>query len=165
MATIAEVFGMSRNGGYSWAVPADRDDRWLDAWMLLVRTHTRLWESVEAHMRSEYGLTMARYDVLAHLQLAGGRLGLSELASAIALSPSGLSKLLDRMDASDLIRREPDPDDARAVFATITPRGRRLVSRAREGHHALLRQAFADALNDRDIGDLTRIMRRLDPPG
>lgn len=164
METTAEIFGMSSNCVYTGQVPANRDDRWLDAWMLLVRTHTRLWETVEAHMRSEYGLTMARYDVLAHLQLAGGRLGLSELASAIALSPSGLSKLLDRMDASGLIRREPDPDDARAVFATITPRGRRLVGRAREGHHTLLRQAFADALNDRDLGDLARIMRRLDPP-
>jgi hypothetical protein len=44
----------------------------MDAWMLLVRTHTRLWEVLEAHMRGEYGLTMARYDVLAHLQMAAG---------------------------------------------------------------------------------------------
>ena len=144
-------------------MPADRDGRWLDAWMLLVRTHTRLWETVEAHMRAEYGLTMARYDVLAHLQLAGGRLGLSELAAAIALSPSGLSKLLDRMQASGLIEREPDPGDARAVFATITPGGRDLVRRAREGHHTLLRQAFGSALNPRDVADLARIMRKLGP--
>ena len=148
---------------YTRGVPADRDGRWLDAWMLLVRTHTRLWELVESHMRSEYGLSMARYDVLAHLQLAGGRLGLSDLASAIALSPSGLSKLLDRMDAAGLIRREPDPDDARAVFATVTARGRELVRRARDGHHGLLRQAFGSALSDRDVADLARIMRKLDP--
>jgi DNA-binding MarR family transcriptional regulator len=134
----------------------------MDAWMLLVRTHTNLWAAVEAHMLREYGLTMARYDVLAHLRMAGGRLGLSELASAIALSPSGLSKLLDRMHASGLIRREPHPDDARAVFATLTPHGRQLVNRARRGHHALLRQAFGGALNDRDITDLARIMRKLD---
>ncbi len=131
--------------------------------MLLVRTHTRLWETVETQMRSQYGLTMARYDVLAHLQIAGGRLGLSDLASAIALSPSGLSKLLDRMDAAGLIHREPDPDDGRAAFATITAQGRKLVRRARKGHHTLLQQAFGSALNDRDIADLARIMRKLDP--
>jgi DNA-binding MarR family transcriptional regulator len=143
-------------------MPADRDGRWIDAWMLLVRTHTRLWEKVEAHMRKEYGLTMARYDVLAHLQLAGGRLGSSELAAAIALSPSGLSKLLDRMDASGLIRRTRDPADARAVVATVTPRGRELVGRARAGHHRLLREAFGGALTDRDLADLARIMRKLE---
>jgi DNA-binding MarR family transcriptional regulator len=141
---------------------ADRDDRWMDAWLLFLRTHTRLWDLLEAQMRRDHGLTMARYDVLAHLDMAAGRLGLSELAEAIALSPSGLSKLLDRMDAAGLIRRDPDPDDARAAFAAITPRGRALVRRAREGHHAALRRTFGLALSARDVADLTRVMRRLD---
>lgn len=130
--------------------------------MLLVRTHTQFWDAVEEQMRRDHGLTVARYDVLAQLDMAGGQLGLGELASAIALSPSGLSKLLDRMDAAELIRREPDPDDARAAFATITPRGRELVRSARNGHHALLRRTFGKALNDRDIADLSRIMKKLD---
>jgi DNA-binding MarR family transcriptional regulator len=143
-------------------VAAPDDSRWMPAWMTLVRTHTRLWERLEGQMRRDHGLTMARYDVLAQLDNAGGRLGLSELAAAIALSPSGLSKLLDRMDASGLIRREPDPDDARAAFATITPAGSALVATARTGHHELLRRTFGAALNDRDVADLSRIMGRLD---
>ena len=142
-------------------MPAD-DNRWMPAWMALVRTHTRFWSQVEAEMRREHGLTMARYDVLAHLNMAGGRLGLGELAEAIALSPSGLSKLLDRMDADGLIRREENPADARAAFAAITPRGRDLVIRARESHHRLLRGTIGRALTDRDVADLTRIMRRID---
>jgi DNA-binding MarR family transcriptional regulator len=113
-------------------------------------------------MRHDHGLTMARYDVLANLNNAGGRLGLSELAARILLSPSGLSKLLDRMDASGLIRRDPDPDDARATFATITPTGRALVEQARESHHALLRQRFGAALSDRDLADLTRVLGRIE---
>ena len=132
------------------------------AWLALVRTHTRFWDRVETQMRHDHGLTMARYDVLAQLNAAGGRLGLSDLARAIALSPSGLSKLLDRMAAAGLIRRDPDPDDARAAFASITPRGRELVEAARESHHALLRETFAAALTDRDLADLARIMRRMD---
>jgi DNA-binding MarR family transcriptional regulator len=138
------------------------DDHWIPAWMALVRTHTRLWEHVEAEMRRRHGLTMARYDVLAHLNMAGGRLGLGDLAEGIALSPSGLSKLLDRMESSGLIRREADPSDARAAFAAITPRGRKLVTRARTSHHDLLRQTLGEALTDRDLADLSRIMRRID---
>jgi DNA-binding MarR family transcriptional regulator len=142
---------------------ADEDDsRWMTAWLMLIRTHTRFWDQIESQMRREHGLTMARYDVLAHLNIAGGRLGLSDLASAIALSPSGLSKLLDRMDASGLIRRDPDPDDARATFATITPQGRALVAKARTSHHAFLRRTFGQALDDRDLADLTRILGRID---
>jgi DNA-binding MarR family transcriptional regulator len=142
-------------------MPDDGDGRWMPAWMALVRTHTRLWEQVEAQMRRDSGLTMPRYDVLAHLDLAGGRLGLSELAASIALSPSGLSKLLDRMELSGLVQRDPDPRDARAAFAAITPRGRSLVRKARQRHHAFLRELFGDALSDRDLADLTRIMDRI----
>jgi DNA-binding MarR family transcriptional regulator len=137
-------------------------ERWTPAWIALVRTHARLWDQVETQMRQDSGLTMPRYDVLMQLNMAGGRLGLSELASMVVLSPSGLSKLLDRMEASGLIGREPDPRDARSTFARITPRGRSMVKKARESHHAWVQRAFGDALDDGDVADLTRIMGRID---
>ena len=140
---------------------AESYDRWMPAWLLLVRTHTRLWDLAEAQMRIDHGLTMARYDVLAQLVNAGGRLGLSDLASAIMLSPSGLSKLLDRMELSGLVHREPDPRDARSAFAAITPQGRSLARQARQGHHDFLQRAFGDTLDDRDLADLTRVMSRV----
>ena len=133
----------------------------MTAWLALISTHARFWDQIETQMRSEHGLTMARYDVLAHLNMAGGQMGLGELASAVTLSPSGLSKLLDRMDAAGLIRRDPDPRDARAAFATITPAGRGLVVKARTSHHDLLRRTFGNVLDDRDIADLTRVMGRI----
>ena len=140
----------------------DSTERWTEAWIAFIRTHARVWDQVETQMRHDSGLTMPRYDVLMHLDMAGGRLGLSELASAIVLSPSGLSKLLDRMEASELIRREPDPHDARSTFARITAQGRTLVRKARQSHHAWLQRAFGDALDDRDVADLRRIMGRID---
>jgi DNA-binding MarR family transcriptional regulator len=139
----------------------DTVERWTPAWMALVRTYARLWDRVEAQMRHDSGLTMPRYDVLMQLDIAGGRLGLTELASSIVLSPSGLSKLLDRMEASQLIRREPDPNDARSTFARITPQGRSLVRKARSYHHQWLQDVVGDALDDRDVADLTRIMERI----
>ena len=90
-----------------------------------------------------------------------GRLGLSDLAAAILLSPSGLSKLVDRMAAAGLLRREPDPADARSTFATITPHGRRAVRKARLSHHDWLDRVFGGALDDRDVTDLTRIMSQI----
>lgn len=142
-------------------MPADVDSRWMQSWLALVRTHTRLWEQVQAQMRRDSGLTMARYDVLTHLDMADGRLGLTELAAAILLSQSGLSKLLDRMEAAGLVRRDPDPRDARAAFAAITPRGQALVKKARDNHHEFLRHTFAAALDDADLADLARIMDRI----
>jgi DNA-binding MarR family transcriptional regulator len=65
------------------------------------------------------------------------------------------------MEASGLVRRDPDPRDARAAFAAITPHGRSLASNARQGHHAFLQRTFGDALDTHDLADLTRIMNRL----
>jgi DNA-binding MarR family transcriptional regulator len=137
-------------------------DRWMSAWMAMIRAHSRLWDELEAQIRRDHGLTMARYDVLAHLDMAGGRLGLTELASSIVLSPSGLFKLLDRMDASGLVRRQPDPTDARSTLAAITPKCRAILHQARHGHHELLQRTFGAALDDRDLADLARIMGRID---
>ncbi len=139
----------------------DDHERWMGAWLALIRTHARLWDELEAQMRRDHGLTIARYDVLAQLDVAGGRLRLGELGSSVVLSPSGLSKLLDRMQASELIRREPDPQDARSTFAAITPRGRAIMRKARRTHHDLLQRRFGDALDEGDVADLTRIMGRV----
>jgi MarR family transcriptional regulator, 2-MHQ and catechol-resistance regulon repressor len=77
------------------------------------------------------------------------------------LSQSGLSKLLDRMEAAGLVRRDPNPRDARAAFAAITPHGQALVGKARDSHHEFLRQTFAAALDDADLTNLARIMDRI----
>jgi DNA-binding MarR family transcriptional regulator len=162
MPTYIHTFGMSSILTYtSTSMATDDHSRWMPAWLALVRTHARLWDQLEAQVRRDHGLTIARYDVLAHVEMAGGQLGLSELASSVVLSPSGLSKLLDRMEVSGLIKRDPDPNDARSTFATITPQGRSLVKKVRRSHHKLLQQTFGAALDDRDVADLTRIMGRI----
>ncbi|MCU1475185.1 MAG: hypothetical protein JWQ92_3253 [Amnibacterium sp.] len=140
----------------------DESVRWMPAFLALLRTHARLKDQLELDVRRNSGLTVARYDVLMHLDMAGGRLRLSDLAQAVVLSPSGLSKLLDRMQDSGLVERRPDPDDARSTFAAITAHGRALVRKTRPRHHAFLQHVFGDVLDDHDLADLTRIMARLD---
>ena len=142
-------------------MPAETEPPWMATWLGFVRTHSRLWDQVEAQMRKDHGLTMARYDVLATLINAGGRLRLSDLASSILLSQSGVSKLLDRMERSGLVHRDPDPSDGRAAFAAITSAGRSLAEEARLEHHELLQRMFGNALEPKDLNDLDRIMARL----
>lgn len=139
----------------------DETARWMPAFLALLRTQARLSDQLELDVRRISGLSVARYDVLMHLDMAGGRLGLGDLAQAIVLSPSGLSKLLDRMQEAGLVERQPDPDDARSTYAAITRRGRALVKKTRQRHHAFLQHIFGDVLDDRDLADLTRIMTRL----
>jgi len=143
-------------------VSENESARWMPAFLALLRTHARLKDQLELDVRLNSGLTVARYDVLMHLDMAGGLLRLTDLAQAVVLSPSGLSKLLDRMQDSGLVERQPDPVDARSTFAALTTHGRDLVRSARPRHHAFLQQIFGDVLDDRDLADAIRIMARLD---
>src|SRR5947209_20529560 len=95
-------------------VTGDETSRWMPAFLALLRTHARLADQLDLDVRRISGLSVARYDVLMHLDMAGGRLGLSDLAQGMVLSPSGLSKLLDRMQEAGLVERQPHPEDARS---------------------------------------------------
>lgn len=143
------------------AVSDDGSARWMPAFLALLRTHARLYDQLELDVRRISGLSVTRYDVLTHLEMEGGRLRLTDLAQAMVLSPSGLSKLLDRMQEAGLVERQPDPNDARATYAAITRHGRAVVRKTRQHHHAFLQHIFGDVLDDRDLADLTRIMTRL----
>jgi len=65
------------------------------------------------------------------------------------------------MELSDRVRRDPDPRDARSAFGTITPRGRSVAKRARQGRHDFLQHVFGEALDDRDLSDPARGMNRI----
>jgi DNA-binding MarR family transcriptional regulator len=52
---------------------------------------------------------------------------MGELGTTLGLAKSSLTGLVDRTERNGLVRREPDPGDARAVWVTLTPRGRELA--------------------------------------
>ena len=76
------------------------------------------------------GMTVAQAATLE--ALAGGGLRLGELGNRLGISPSTLSRNLDRLESRNLVRRGPDPDDRRAVRAELTDTGRRAAASVRE---------------------------------
>lgn len=138
-------------------IPADR----VDAWLRLLRTQTALVEHLDGELRAELGLSLKRYDVLMQLRTAPRGLRLNQLADAVVLSRSGLSHLIDRMEADGLIERRESPEDGRGAVAVMTPAGRRLVNRARRLHHESVHRLFTAHLSDGDVAALKRIFGRV----
>jgi MarR family len=68
------------------------------------------------------------------------------------LSRSGLTRIVDELEALELVRREPDENDGRVLVATLTPLGRRQFAAARRTHLANVRKLF--------LGPLTAEQRR-----
>ena len=136
------------------------DDAELAAWRGLLRSHARLTRELDVELVSSHGLPLTSYEVLLFLaDSPEGRLRMSELADSVLLSRSGLTRLVDRLERQDLLRRESCPSDRRGSYAVITQRGRALFDRARVTHLDGVRRRFLSHLSEDEVlalGDLWR---------
>jgi DNA-binding MarR family transcriptional regulator len=76
---------------------------------------------------------------------------MGELAERTMLSPSGTTRLVDRLEASDLLVRRPAPGDGRVALATLTTDGLRLVRTAARTHLRGIREHFTGRLTRRQL--------------
>src|SRR5262245_60425947 len=92
----------------------------LAVWQAYLQTHAAVTRLLEAHLQSEQGLPLLWYDTLDRLSEAPQQLlRLQELAEAVNLSQSGLTRLLDRMVEAELVERRPCKNDRRGLFAAL----------------------------------------------
>jgi len=128
------------------------DEREMAAWHALIRSHARVVRRLEAELESEQGLTLQGYEVLAHLsEVPDRRLRMSDLAALIVLSPSGLTRLVDKLAAEGLVERVRCPSDARVVYAMLTDKGFARLRTAYPVHLRGVRQHLIDRLNPRQL--------------
>lgn len=144
---------------------------WLDpveerAW----RGFRRMWIHLDAQLARDLAadseLSMADYTVLSTLtDVDDERWRVTELAEHMEWSQSRLSHHLARMQARDLVTREPDPQDARAAVVTLTSQGRRAIAEAAADHVTAVRERFISVASRdelRMLADLAdRVVERL----
>jgi len=148
--------------------PADRSLRpgdWrLTAWRNFLRTHSHLMRLLEQDLQSRHKIPLGSYDVLVQLAEAPNhRLRMSDLAQAVLLSRSGLSRLVDRLQKDGLVQREPDPLDARGLYTVLTEKGRSTLRDASVVHLAGVSRLVTERLSDEELGQLSELMAKLDP--
>lgn len=99
------------------------------------------------------------YEVLLALeQSESNRLTMSELADVVLLSPSGVTRLVDRLERSGYVSRECNPADRRSMFAVITPKGLAAREKAWPTFRDGIREEFANHLSDEDAEVLTDLL-------
>jgi DNA-binding MarR family transcriptional regulator len=107
-----------------------------------------------------FGLTFSRYEALVLLQFSSsGALPLSKIGERLQVHATSVTNVIDRLEASGFVRREPNPKDGRGTLAVITDAGREVVSLATAELH---RNAFGlQALSEGDLQRLFTVLRRL----
>ncbi len=135
------------------------DDEQLATWRAFLNAHARVTRAIGRDL-AEAGLPdLSWYDVLWALYRQPGRcLRVNQLADEVVLSATAMSRFVDRVEAAGYVRREPDPDDRRALQITITDEGIALLRRMWPVYARGIERRFAAHL---DGGSLREMLERM----
>jgi MarR family 2-MHQ and catechol resistance regulon transcriptional repressor len=137
------------------------DDPRLTAMGLLVETYKGLWSMLAPQIK-EHGMNETEFEVLLRLlRTPGYRLRMSDLADQTALSTSGITRVVDRLERDGLVERETCINDRRGFWASLTPDGQQRISGAIDGHAALVDEFFTGLLTQSELDSLTEALRKV----
>jgi DNA-binding MarR family transcriptional regulator len=137
----------------------------LAAWQALLHAYHQIIRKLDRELRDQHDLPLAAYDVLLRLVRAPGKaLRMSDLAERVMLSPSGLTRLVDRLVSKGLVRRRTDPHDARVAHASLTEDGVRQLRSAARTHLRGIREHFTGRLSGRELRAIASALGRISGP-
>jgi DNA-binding MarR family transcriptional regulator len=124
----------------------------------IMRAEQIVSAAVEQALRP-LGLTFARWELLMLLTFSkGGSLPMTKIGERLMVHPTGISKLVDKLEEQRLVRRDAHPTDRRTTLATILPDGRKL---ARRGAKVVGQVRFGMDIPVTELHELTAVITSL----
>jgi len=107
-------------------------------------------------------MRVTEFDVLITLGNAEQhRLRMTDLATAVMLSSGGLTRLIGRLEDRGLVRRDPDPSDARGSLAELTEAGAVALAQARVTHNEVIERLLGSKLEPRELAAVAAVLGRV----
>jgi DNA-binding MarR family transcriptional regulator len=134
----------------------------LEAWQRFVTVHAVVIDLMEQELAAAKQLPLSSYDVLLALVNAPNRrLRMNELAQAVVLSRSGLTRLVDRLEQEGLLARDRSGSDRRATYAVLTLKGFRAFRRAWPIYERGILKHFVQHLTEQEMSTLSQMLGRV----
>jgi DNA-binding MarR family transcriptional regulator len=116
----------------------------VELWRELMDRYARTVSALERRLEEEHGLGVSEYEVLERLAAPDkDQRRMQELAEAVHLSQSALSRVVGRLEADGLVVRGMCHEDRRGIYACLTDAGRARYEAARPTHRAVLADTLA----------------------
>lgn len=132
------------------------------AWARLIKAYNIVFAAVESELKAAGFPPLAWYDVLLELRRANGSLRPLEIEHHLLLAQHNVSRLVDRLEKAQLVKRLPVEGDARAQIVAITEEGRELLSRMWPIYAAAIQKHIGDRLGSEiDATHLANLLARL----
>jgi DNA-binding MarR family transcriptional regulator len=131
------------------------------AWSHFLGAHALALRAIEARLTAAGQPPFAWYDVLLELGRAGGKLRIGELGERLVIEPHNVTRLVDRLEAEGLLRRQRTREDRRQVLAVLTEKGTALREQMWAPYRAAILQVFGAAVSTRDADALTATLKKV----
>jgi DNA-binding MarR family transcriptional regulator len=133
-----------------------------DAFGSLISAHAVLVRELSAALVARHGLTVNDYGTLLLLNRAGEEgMRRIDLANALNLSPSGITRLLDRLEDQGLVGKGACKSDARVSYAMLTDAGLDKLREASPGHIEDIERRLGAVLSEEEMKTLAELLGRL----
>jgi DNA-binding MarR family transcriptional regulator len=155
---------VTARAGYMMGENVDRSWSWEHAcaWEGFLELGRQLRRAADDVLDGVDGLSVSMLAIMGRLERADDRtLRQTDVAEAMGLSFSRVSRLIDTLERRRLVERRPCPTDARAVNVTLTDDGLALTNRAQDAVFAFVEEHFFATLDEAEIATLAEVFGRL----
>jgi DNA-binding MarR family transcriptional regulator len=116
----------------------------LKLWLRMLSCTNLISTAIRRRLRTHFGVTLPRFDLLAQLDREKDGLRLGELSRRMMVTNGNVTGLVERLTTEGLIRRESADGDRRVGVVTLTPAGRAAFSSMAAAHESWLAELLAD---------------------
>ncbi|MBN2622919.1 MAG: winged helix-turn-helix transcriptional regulator [Acidimicrobiales bacterium] len=129
---------------------------------LLFESTTALRAHLDRQLERDADLPLQWFELLLRLARSPGRrLRMSDLAAQTGLTPSGLTRAVDRLETAGLVERAPCASDKRGSYAALTAQGLDRVVAALGPHLTHVEAHLTGVLTDDEQAHLTSLLRKV----
>jgi DNA-binding MarR family transcriptional regulator len=122
---------------------AEGDQVSLKLWLRMLACTHRVEAEVRARLREEFGISLARFDLLAQLERCPDGLKMNELSRRLMVTGGNVTGLTDQLESEGLVVRTDDPKDRRAFAVKLTSTGRTLFNKMAAKHEKWIAELFS----------------------
>jgi DNA-binding MarR family transcriptional regulator len=129
---------------------------------LLIESSTALRAQLDRQLERDVDMPLQWFELLLRLARSPGRhLRMSDLAAQTSLTPSGLTRAVDRLERAGLVERAPCPSDRRGAYAALTDAGLDRIRSAVGPHLVHVEEHLTGALSHDEQAQLAGLLRKV----
>lgn len=136
----------------------------LRLWLRMLSCTTRIENEIRSRLRTTFGITLPRFDLMAQLERHPDGLRMGELSKRMMVTGGNITGITDQLEREELVVRVQDVNDRRASAVKLTPAGIAAFTEMAAVHERWIEELLADVSGEDKaslIGLLSRVKQGL----